>query len=154
MSEDIVEGIELKIQFPNLDFSSTRKTSEADGDYNCIAWAAGDDARKWWPDRNQQAYWPRGVARESTLNAFVEAFRTLGYEPCDSGEAEQGFEKIAIYADAAGRPTHAARELVGEGKWTSKLGNWIDISHQLDSLNGTAYGSVIQFLKRTTKRAP
>jgi len=148
MSEDILETFELRIRFPNLDFASTKKTSESDGDYNCIAWAAGEDDRKWWPDRSQQAYWPKGVPRECTLPSFLQAFRTLGYEPCDSGEAEQGFEKIAIYADQSGRPTHAARELVGQGTWTSKLGDWIDISHQLDSLNGTKYGNVVQFLRR------
>src|SRR5437867_2269659 len=111
MSEDIAESFELKIRFPNLDFSSTQKTSEADGDYNCIAWAAGEDDRKWWPDRNQQAHWPKDVCRETTLNRFIEAFQTLGYEPCNSEEFDQGFEKIALYADAAGRPTHAARQL-------------------------------------------
>lgn len=120
MSRDTLEDFELKIQFPNLDFATTEKTSRSDGCYNCIAWAAGEDDRKWWPDRNEQAYWPKGVPREATLRAFVQAFQTLGYETCDNGESESGFEKIALYADATGKPTHAARQL-SAGGWIANL---------------------------------
>jgi hypothetical protein len=46
-----------------------------------------------------------------------------------------------------GEPTHAARQLPN-GKWTSKLGRWQDIEHELDGLVGEMYGTVKQILKR------
>jgi hypothetical protein len=66
--------------------------------------------------------------------------------PVEGAEPEPGFEKVALYADAAGIPTHAARQLSG-GKWTSKLGRREDIEHALDDLTGDVYGSVVAFLK-------
>ena len=76
-----------------------------------------------------------------------------GFEPCENGDHEEGFEKIALYVNKAGKVTHAARQL-DSGKWTSKLGNLEDIEHaSLRSLedagtNLTDYGSVAGFLKR------
>jgi hypothetical protein len=46
-----------------------------------------------------------------------------------------------------GEPTHAAQQL-SNGKWTSKLGRWQDIEHELDGLVGEMYGTVKQILKR------
>jgi hypothetical protein len=77
------------------------------------------------------------------------AYGTLGFEPCDSGEVEEGFEKVAIYTDAGGEPTHAARQLAN-GRWTSKLGYLEDIEHDLDAVAGTHYGRVRAFLRRPT----
>jgi hypothetical protein len=55
------------------------------------------------------------------MSAFIQAYKSLGYELCDNSELEAGFEKIAIYATSDGEPTHAARQL-SVGLWTSKLG--------------------------------
>jgi hypothetical protein len=78
-------------------------------------------------------------------------FRGLGFELSDNDKLERGYEKIAIYADAGGVPTHAARQL-DSGKWTSKLGRLEDIEHDtLSSLQGPsppAYGEVRQVLRR------
>jgi hypothetical protein len=46
-----------------------------------------------------------------------------------------------------GELTRAARQLPN-GKWTSKLGRWQDIEHELDGLVGAMYGTVRQILKR------
>ncbi len=67
--------------------------------------------------------------------------------PCEQSEFEQGFEKIAIYVNNMGKPTHAARQLPS-GYWTSKLGRWIDIEHTLAGLTESEYGSVAQVLRR------
>lgn len=85
---------------------------------------------------------------ELTIAAFIQAYQTVGYEPCESSDFESGFEKIAIYATPDGEPTHAARQLPN-GKWTSKLGRWEDIEHELDGLTSEMYGSVKQILKRS-----
>src|SRR5262249_17957872 len=102
----------LKRNHPNLQDDGPRKTSRADPDYNCIAWAAGFQDRWWWPFPNERGYhWPEQVPRERTLEAFIEAFRTLGYQPTASGNVEPGFEKVAIYVNLIGEPTHAARQM-------------------------------------------
>ncbi len=36
-------------QFPSLDIAVIDPTSDEDGTYNCVAWAAGETHRKWGP---------------------------------------------------------------------------------------------------------
>lgn len=142
----------LENQFPNLTSDNYALTSPDTIDYNCVAWAAESDEEWWWPDPMEQEYWPDGVPREETLSAFIEAFRTIGYEPCQDEELESGVQKIAIYANAQNVPRHVARQLPN-GEWTSKIGQYEDIQHQaLDVLTGVApaYGTVVQVMQRTT----
>lgn len=124
-------------------------TSPPTPDYNCIAWAAGDTSRWWWP-KPTIYHWPEHVAREADLPSFIAAFATLGYAPCPDGTLEKDFEKVAIFADRDGRPTHAARQLPS-GRWTSKLGKIEDISHSIYGVEGAAYGEVVQYLQRSKK---
>jgi hypothetical protein len=143
----------LEERFPRLARGGFLYTSPADKRYNCIAWAAGDLGKWWWPaSEHEQAFWPAGVAREETLLAFREAFATLGYFPCDGEELVPGFEKIALFADDQGTPSHAARQLP-QGCWTSKIGELEDIEHALHDLEGTAHGSVVLILKRVVPEA-
>jgi len=119
--------------------------------YNCIAWAAGDDANWWWPTNGPgdvQRFWPTGVRREETLAAFIAALATRGFAPAETDALETGFEKVALFVDGRGVPTHAARQL-STGLWTSKLGDWEDIEHRLHALEGELYGSVAMLLKRS-----
>ncbi len=133
--------------FPKLQEADREITSESTHEYNCIAWAAGDTDRWWWPDEMGTAYWPPGAPRQRTMLAFALAYGTLGYVPCDDGGLEVGCEKIVLYQDADG-PTHAARQLP-DGRWTSKLGNFEDIAHRTpECLEGPCYGRVFQYLKR------
>ena len=137
----------LEKVFPDLSRFSYAITSPATGHYNCIAWAAGDDARWWWPDPFYNGYWPTGVPRETTIDAFIEAYRTCGYEPCDNGHLEPGVEKVVIYAIAAS-PTHAARQLE-DGTWTSKLGDDVDIVHEVPAaICNAAYGQPVAYVSR------
>ena len=142
----------LILDFPGLDPAKFKITSPKTDEYNCIAWASDENEndRWWWPDQMKQNYWPPGVPRETTVAAFVKAYQTVGYDPCDTGDLEDGFEKIAIYVSATGKPTHAARQL-SDGQWTSKLGRGHDITHALDGISGfraRSYGTVAQFLRR------
>lgn len=120
--------------------------------YNCIAHAAGDSTRPWWPTKDPTYfYWPPDLAREEwdkeTVENFVRAFELLGYTRCDSSAEEVGYEKVAIFTKN-GRPTHAARSLPN-GSWTSKLGGLEDIEHELlESVEGLLYGQATAFLKR------
>ena len=135
---------------PNLNDCNHQITSPRKNRYNCIAWAAGSDTRWWWP--SGKGFWPYGIPREETLPAFLAAFATLGYEECQDGAVEEGYEKIALYArhnealDLV--PTHAARQLCN-GRWTSKLGTQEDIEHlNVEDVNGPAYGSVVRYMRR------
>lgn len=141
---------ELEKQFPNLASSGYELTSQDTIDYNCAAWAVEDQESWWWPDALDQHYWPPNVPREETLEAFIEAYRTIGYEVCQESFLEKRFQKIAIYVNFKKVPTHVARQL-DNGKWTSKLGQNEDINHNtLEGLSGEfpAYGSAICFMKK------
>jgi hypothetical protein len=145
----MVERIEER--FPGLQTSPFRVTSPATRDYNCIAWAAGDTTRWWWPDPdpdNDAVYWPSNIPIEETTGAFAAALATLGYAPCSGDEFEPGFEKVALFATGT-VPAHAARQLPS-GRWTSKLGRSEDIEHELNAVSGAAYGTVVQVFKRAT----
>ena len=136
--------------FPNLASAEYGVTSAETPAYNCIAWAAERTGSWWWPDSGGDYFWPTGVPREESLEAFIHAFKLAGYEPSEHTDTEPEFDRIAIYVDAAGVPTHAARQLAS-GSWTSKLGSWEDIEHRtLEALAGRdpAYGRVAVILRR------
>ena len=130
--------------FPALTEKNFGLTSPQDRTYNCIAWAANDDRRWWWPN-HPYGYWPVPGA-PNVLQTFQIAFEDLGFEVCADGVFEEGFEKVAIYA-LNGDPKHAARQ-TPDGHWTSKLGNEWDVWHELNALNGPVYGEPVLFLRR------
>ena len=142
---------QIRKWFPNLKPTDYKETSKKDDNYNCIGWALGDKHRFWWPWGKPPYYWPPGLPLDPTLNNFVAAFATVGYSPCDSFAPEEGFEKVVIYVNDQGRPTHAAR-MVENGRWTSKLGPEEDIEHKtLGGLSGQRYGHPKQALRRPKK---
>jgi hypothetical protein len=131
----------LENVFPGLVNTTYEITSPTTFNYNCIAWAADDvvAGRVLLAGRNALGRYHRDI--------HPDVLRMpRGYEKSDSGEFEVGYEKLAIYA-VGGRAKHMARQLA-DGRWTSKLGSERDISHELTGLEGTAYGDVVQFLRR------
>jgi hypothetical protein len=122
-------------------------TSPVDPRYNCIAWAAGDKRRWWWP--SPDGYWPRGVPRIETVEAFFQAYGTVGFEVAQGPELDAALEKVAIYT-LAGQPTHAARQLP-TGRWTSKCGRNVDLEHDLRELEGPTYGRATHFMSRSRR---
>jgi hypothetical protein len=135
----------LSVLFPRLTVEPFAETSAATPQYNCIAWAMGDQSRCWWPDAYY--YWPAGLLRTPTFLAFRAMLESFGFEVCESEDLEAGFEKVALYGRAAGDVTHAARQL-GNGRWTSKLGKLQDIEHTLCGLQGAQYGTVLLIMRR------
>ena len=149
---DFFAEIDVRSNFPELQSGKFEVTSPKTPAYNCIAWAAGEFHRWWWPDN--QNYWPPSVPRARTVEAFVLAFKLLGYEECQDSNLEEGFEKIAIFVGPTKTPTHASRQLQ-DGQWTSKLGQSYDISHILDQVGGNfgrGYGVATIFMKRRRKQ--
>ncbi len=119
-------------EFPAL--QNYDETSLPDDDYNCIAWAAGITTEWHWPG--------------DEVHDFIEIFEDMGYRPCNDGDREEGFEKVAIYADSMMEVTHMARQL-HDGQWTSKLGSGVDIVHATPAeLEGGLYGNVFQYMRR------
>jgi len=146
-NEDILRYA-LETMFPQLRDTGYRITSPADRVYNCIAWAAGQTDKWWWPIGrvDPDYYWPPQVPDEETIPAFVQLFQSLGYTQTTDDGLIEGVEKVALYA-RNDKPTHAARQLPS-GLWTSKLGNAVDIEHTLLGLVGDAYGAVVEFFQR------
>ncbi len=138
---------ELKQDWPNLEQTRYRITSSHTDRYNCLAWAIGEDDRWWSPLPEEDYYWPEGVPREVTVEAFAKAYETLGFSVCEHGDIEPDLEKLAIYVASDNRPKHIARQLPN-GSWTSKLGMLEDIEHELEGLNGDLYGTVQKFMAR------
>ena len=133
---------------PLLTPQNSRVTSEKTSRYNCVAWAAGDADRWWWPSPDY--FWPEGLPLAATVKNFGAAFGLLGYEESDNADAEDGVEKVAIYVSEDGRVTHVARQLPS-GAWTSKLGRLEDIEHENPDLVGgplPGYGTVARVLRR------
>lgn len=144
-------------EFPNLNSKNCMITSKAVNRYNCLAWAAGDSLRWWWPDDKGIGYWPANVPRELNIQAFIMAYGVQGYTPCTDGSLEPGVEKIALFAlPVAGgsAPTHAALQLPN-GEWTSKLGSFEDITHTtVHDVSGPVYGTVACYLSRRRIKDP
>jgi hypothetical protein len=144
----------LEEAFPGLRNTRYSVRSPRSPRYNCVAWAAGDSSRWWWPVHPPQApyYWPSGIPNQITLESFILAFESLGYAVCEGSELERGFEKVALYASSYNVPTHAARQLES-GVWTSKLGERVDIEHAtVSALQGSRYGAVARILRRPRPR--
>ena len=140
-------------RFENLKPGTYEGKSEPSEDYNCIAYAMGRTDKPCWPTSEIGGYdWPDHLPRhkygEETLENFVLAFGLQRYVKCDSGEVEEGCEKIAIYVGPNLNPKHAARQK-SNGMWVSKLGDEEDVEHQtVSGLEGSFYGTVAQYMKR------
>lgn len=138
----------LERAFPQLSDRRHEVTSPARRVYNCFAWAANESARWWGPDRAGRYYWPASAPRNYTLDAFEAAFRTRGFDVCETQDLEPGWERTAFFAKDGVFTTHAARQLE-DGTWTSKLGKGEDISHDdLDQISGQVYGKPARFMRR------
>lgn len=140
---------------PALQEAEYEPQSPRNKGYNCFAWAARDSARCWDPPGLADwTYWPDGVPTWESLENYRRAFATVGFEDCDTGDLEKGFEKVAIFVDAENVPIHAARQLPN-GRWTSKLGKGIDIEHDFEALEGDpAIGNLGCFMQRPSPGPP
>jgi hypothetical protein len=141
------------LTLPNLHAGNHHISSPQEHHHNCIAYAVH---REWdiiWPDEDGR--WPLTVPRMETISAFVEFFRSAGFEEVglDNTSYEWGYEKIAVYA-RHDKPMHAARQLT-DGCWKSRLGRLVDITHaDLASLEGGDYGTVVKVMRRIDTGSP
>jgi len=61
------------LRFLNLELTEYQVTSEETVDYNGFAFAAGEEECRWDPV-DPDGYWPDGVLRELTLDAFIKVY--------------------------------------------------------------------------------
>lgn len=143
--------------FPGLRGQDYEVTSEPDRDYNCIAWALGENDRNWNPFGLVGDYWPKGISCDDRVSTIVSLFIKQGFEVCQEARLEDQFAKVAIFGDE-GLFTHVALQLP-DGRWTSKLGKKWDIKHDLDDLtrirssfSDCRYGEIALFMRRQGNR--
>lgn len=138
-------------QFPKLTKGNNDVTSDDDAFYNCIAFAVGVTDRKFWPIYPPDYAWPSDLPAAVTVDNFLRFFSEKhGFAVCDNDVFDARLEKIALYTDRNGKPTHAAR-LIGPSRWASKLGDWYDIEHEKDAISGGHYGQMKMFLSRKAR---
>ena len=65
--------------FPHLVAVGYAPRSEPSALYNCIAFAAGDETRKWEGYREVGYHWPEGAKEGHSLDALISAFEQMGY---------------------------------------------------------------------------
>ena len=95
-----------------------------------------------------QCYWPIPVTDPPSVAALIAAYKALGYEVCSDAKFEFLWERVIIYAHMPDEYTHAARQLP-DGRWTSKLGEGIDLTHRIpEDLAGPLYGQPVQTMKK------
>ncbi len=81
---------DIEQDFPQLVSNQWRATSEIDPAYNCVAFALRDTKQFWDPGciGVRGYYWPPGVPREDTIQAWTKIFIIHGFEHCETGELE------------------------------------------------------------------
>ena len=98
----------IERHLPGLEASEYQITSDATDEYNCVAWAVGEDDRWWSHEVDDEYFWPDRALRSEGVESYQAMFALYGFAECDNGDLERGVEKIALFADE-GRFTHVAR---------------------------------------------
>ena len=135
----------LAAAFPNLAHAGFEIVGQPSERYNCIAYAAADTSRWWWPDGI--SYWPPWATRTESIASLKEVFAGQGYEVCDAGGGAAGDEKVALY-EWNGKMQHAALQMPN-GRWRSKMGQGPVIEHHNpDALSCGIYGRATIIMRR------
>ena len=135
--------------FPNLANEEFKIIGDPTDQYNCIAYAAGDSTKWWWPDGIN--YWPSWATLDNRMESLKEVFAGQGYEQCHNSTAEEGYQKVALYGFPGGFE-HAALQMPN-GPWRSKMGQGPIIEHHSpESLSDGMYGSPTIYMRRSTSK--
>ena len=138
-----------ELKYPNLAATDYSVKSDPTDEYNCAAFVVGITDDNLWPEPGLEEYsWPPGAKREESLDAFIVGYGHWGFQVCADATLEDGFEKIAIYAEYD-VPHHVAVQLA-DGRWASKLGRGEDIHHPtLEALSSPNwYGEPSLFMRK------
>ena len=131
--------------FPNLANEGFEIVDQPTEQYNCIAYAAGDTSKWWWPDGIN--YWPPWARETSRIESLIEVFAGLGYEQCAHNDTEDGYQRVVLY-EVDGEMKHAAMQMPNL-RWRSKMGQGPVIEHlSPESLSGGMYGDATAYMLR------
>lgn len=131
-----IEATQLRQFFPALNVGAVWVLGEATPYrppytwYNCLAWALGITNRWVWP-------WGSRNATDAEMTAFLQR---QGYARGSNGT-------LVSYGFSASSVGHVARYYSSSWGWTSKLGQWLLITHGRDALIG-GYGARRLFYAR------
>ncbi len=119
----------IEDRFPRLVTDGYLHTSGRADDYNCVAWVIRD-VQHWWSPEDVDGYcWLRELGDGKDIASYERFFAQHGFERCDDGSLVEGTEKIAVYGSDE-IFDHVAFQR-SNGKWSSKLGQLGDVSHDL-----------------------
>lgn len=140
------------LRIEDVDWATASKPTRK---YNCFGFAMGK--LKWWQPnyyddagilQNPSDHWPEGVEHKETIEAYIDAAKTEGFEVSQDGAWEDGWETIVLYFHENSREfTHAAK-LKSPGVWASKIGPDSDIEHPPNGLDNPWYGAGRFYMKR------
>jgi hypothetical protein len=120
--------------------------SDEDFNYNCLAFALGDETHWWEPPKQPGQYWPPGFPDDTTISTVEAIIRCHGFTIELNAALTPQADAIAIYG-IGNEWTHFAKFTAG--KWHSKLGEGHDVvGFALDDLEIPMYGNVIKILRR------
>ncbi len=115
--------------FPKLNVNQAVVTGEVSAVYNCLAWTVGLTDRWLWPG--------------SSLVNFVLFYQGFGFIRAGDGP-------IAAWGHSISGMTHGSISGPGHGpRWESKCGADLRIHHGLHELEGSSYGRVLAFFRKT-----
>jgi hypothetical protein len=126
MSDD--EWNQLHGLFPALVRAQTCKLAEATPTYNCLAWTIDDTSRWWWDEADANG---DGHITVAEMSAFYTS---------------KGKSNIAYYGNSTSDLLHVAKKSGGNGSdcsASSKLGQLMRMAHNLNQLEGGAYGNIV-----------
>jgi hypothetical protein len=140
---------DIDADFPGLIGMPYELASPATMQYNCIAFAFGDEENVWDTPERCGFYWPPGFQRDPTIEVITSIVQLHGFRISHEAISENPeTDALAIYAKA-GLVNHLAK-WQDPGIWKSKLGDGRDINHlSLFWLEGELYGRVVSVWKRT-----
>ena len=121
--------------FPNLGLSDFEFTSLRDEDYNCVAWGL-ESKEDWIQFKDEEGNYDLRIC------TYLKYFEERGYSIITDLNVNETTSKVAIYFDNnTGDFKHVSRQL-DNGRWTSKIGDWEDLSHSsIEVLLGKSYGN-------------
>lgn len=140
---------EIQLKWPNLQENQNfHFTSLKRRQYNCVGWAVGEN-KSLDMLAFRDIYKLDPTTLNHTVKGYAEKFNEYyGFEVCDNGNYEVGFEKILLYENEQKDFAHVAR-LLPNGHWTSKMGGYEDIEHyKPEAVNGNLYGRPVLYMKR------
>jgi len=115
--------------------------------YNCIGWSLCSIFNGWFqpPSNLLQA------APKLQLKWFDQFYAAKNWKISKNCKPEKGVRKIALYCNAKGYPSHAAKQIEDDW-WESKLGQGHRVVHPgTGSLEGEQYGKVTRCYEKDLK---